>query len=101
VKSEAAARRRHHLDLYAYDQAAEVTRLETLGAKRVAWRYEADADYVVMSDPDGNYFCVIAAGEAANDPGLHLQQHPAVLPEDLPPTDAFAYRGARALTVLH
>ena len=100
---EAAARRRHHLDLYAHDQAAEVARLESLGARRVEWRYEPDADHVVMADPDGNYFCVIAAGEAAHDPGLRLleQQQLAVVPEDLPEPDAFAYRGARALTILH
>lgn len=65
VKPEASARRRHHLDLYAFDQQAEVARLEALGATRVEWRYEPDADYVVMADPDGNLFCVINAGEAA------------------------------------
>jgi len=65
VKAEASSRRRHHLDLYAFDQAAEVARLEALGAVRVQWRYEPDADYVVMADPDGNLFCVIDAGEAA------------------------------------
>ena len=39
--------------------AAEVTRLLTLGATRVPWRYEPDADYIVLADPDGNRFCVI------------------------------------------
>lgn len=53
------AARRHHLDLYAEDQAAEVTRLLALGASRVDWRYEPDADYVVLADPDGNRFCVV------------------------------------------
>lgn len=51
--------RRHHLDLYAEDQAAEVARLLTLGATRADWRYEPDADYLVLADPDGNNFCVI------------------------------------------
>lgn len=51
--------RRHHLDLYAEDQGAEVTRLLGLGAARVDWPYEPDADYVVLADPDGNRFCVI------------------------------------------
>ena len=64
VKAKAGDRRRHHLDLYAVDQGAEVERLVGLGAKRVReWRYGPDADYVVLSDPDGNYFCVIQAGE--------------------------------------
>jgi catechol 2,3-dioxygenase-like lactoylglutathione lyase family enzyme len=51
--------RRHHLDLYASDQTAEVERLLGLGARHVDWRYEAGADYVVHADPDGNRFCVI------------------------------------------
>ena len=51
---------RHHLDLYADDQAAEVERLIGLGATRVDdWDYEDDADYVVLADPDGNPFCVV------------------------------------------
>lgn len=57
VDSEKA--RRHHLDLYATDQAAEVERLLSLGATRVDWRYEPDADYVVLADPEGNRFCVV------------------------------------------
>ncbi|WP_216319636.1 VOC family protein [Deinococcus aestuarii] len=57
VDSEKA--RRHHLDLYAEDQAAEVERLLALGATRVDWRYEPEADYVVLADPDGNRFCVV------------------------------------------
>lgn len=52
---------RVHLDLYAADQEAEVARLLALGAERVAWDlYPADADFVVLADPDGNRFCVIA-----------------------------------------
>ena len=50
---------RLHLDLYAGDQAAEVARLEALGARRLPWNYPPDADFVVMADPDGNEFCVI------------------------------------------
>ena len=53
--------RRHHLDLYADDQSAEVDRLLGLGATRVEWRYPDDADYVVLADPDGNPFCVVQA----------------------------------------
>ncbi|MFE4698371.1 VOC family protein [Streptomyces sp. NPDC001935] len=59
-------RPRIHLDLYAgdaADQAAEVERLVSLGARRVAWdRYPDDADFVVLADPDGNRFCVIDTG---------------------------------------
>ena len=52
-------RNRVHLDLYADDQQAEVTRLEALGARRIPWDYGQDADNVVLVDPDGNEFCVI------------------------------------------
>jgi predicted enzyme related to lactoylglutathione lyase len=52
-----------HLDLYAADQEAEVERLVGLGARRVEdWPYpEEEHDFVVLEDPDGNRFCVIAA----------------------------------------
>jgi catechol 2,3-dioxygenase-like lactoylglutathione lyase family enzyme len=51
---------RIHLDLYAEDQAAEVERLVSLGARRVDWDlYPDDPDFIVLEDPDGNRFCVI------------------------------------------
>ncbi len=66
VGSEANASPRHHLDLYADDQDAEAARLVALGAERVeGWDYEEGADYVVLADPDGNRFCVVAAGADA------------------------------------
>lgn len=61
---ESTHAQRHHLDLYAEDQAAEVERLLALGAARADdWRYEQGADYVVLHDPDGNPFCVVQLGE--------------------------------------
>jgi catechol 2,3-dioxygenase-like lactoylglutathione lyase family enzyme len=57
---------RIHFDLHAEDarrQAAEVERLVALGAKRVDWpSYPEDPDFVVLSDPDGNLFCVVNLG---------------------------------------
>jgi catechol 2,3-dioxygenase-like lactoylglutathione lyase family enzyme len=50
---------RHHIDLFTTRQEREVDRLWQLGATRVDWRYEPDADYVVLADPDGNTFCVV------------------------------------------
>jgi catechol 2,3-dioxygenase-like lactoylglutathione lyase family enzyme len=51
---------RIHLDLYADDRAAEVSRLVGLGATRVEWaKRPADADYVILADPEGNRFCVV------------------------------------------
>ena len=62
VRSEVHIPPRIHLDLYATDQAAEVERLKALGATEVHWdKRPADADYVIMADPEGNRFCVIDA----------------------------------------
>ncbi|MEK2472358.1 MULTISPECIES: VOC family protein [Streptomyces] len=62
-RSPVQERPRIHLDLYAgdaADQAAEVERLVSLGARRVDWdSYPDDADFIVLADPDGNIFCVI------------------------------------------
>jgi catechol 2,3-dioxygenase-like lactoylglutathione lyase family enzyme len=63
VRSEVHVPPRIHLDLYAEDQAAEVQRLISLGATEVHWdKRPADADYVILADPEGNRFCVIDAG---------------------------------------
>lgn len=49
-----------HLDLYAKDQAGEVERLKGLGATEIHWdKRPADADYVILADPEGNRFCVV------------------------------------------
>jgi predicted enzyme related to lactoylglutathione lyase len=50
---------RLHIDLVTEDVAAEVKRLEKLGAKRADWKwYTTGAKYVVMHDTEGNEFCV-------------------------------------------
>ena len=59
VEHGPSGHRRHHLDLYVSDQDAEVRRLVSLGARPAEWRYEEGADYVVLTDPDGNLFCVV------------------------------------------
>jgi hypothetical protein len=51
---------RVHLDLYTTDQPAEVERLLGLGATRYERERGPDDDFVVLVDPDGNRFCVIA-----------------------------------------
>lgn len=64
VASERVLPPRIHLDLYADDQTAEVARLSALGAREVPWsKRPDDADYVIMEDPEGNRFCVIAAAD--------------------------------------
>ena len=49
---------RWHFDLAPSDQAAEVARLEELGAKR-ADIGQTDVSWVVMVDIEGNEFCVL------------------------------------------
>ncbi len=60
---------RIHLDLYTDDQAGEVRRLLDLGGTEVDWdRKPADADYVILADPEGNRFCVIDTTWEPADP---------------------------------
>ena len=56
-----ALKNRLHIDLRPKDQAAEVARLEALGARRVDVGQGADVTWVVLADPDGNEFCVLRA----------------------------------------
>lgn len=59
VPEDKASKNRLHLDLRPRDQAAEVARLEQLGAVRADVGQGADVSWVVMSDPEGNEFCVL------------------------------------------
>lgn len=59
VPEEKAGKNRLHLDLRPVDQAAEVARLEGLGARRSDVGQGADVSWVVMVDPDSNEFCVL------------------------------------------
>jgi predicted enzyme related to lactoylglutathione lyase len=53
---------RVHVDLYAEDQPAEIERLKALGATQPHEENRpADADYVILADPEGNRFCVVDA----------------------------------------
>ena len=51
---------RLHIDLRPDDQSAEVARLIGLGASRVAVG-QGEVPWVVLADPEGNEFCVLAA----------------------------------------
>lgn len=50
---------RLHLDLRPEDQAAEVTRVEALGARRVSVGQSGKESWVVLADPEGNEFCIL------------------------------------------
>ncbi|MDQ2812743.1 MAG: VOC family protein [Actinomycetota bacterium] len=62
ARTAVTARDQMHLDLYTDDQGAEVERLAELGARFVRHCREPGDDYVVMTDPEGNQFCVCATG---------------------------------------
>jgi hypothetical protein len=51
---------RLHLDFVPDDQDAEVARLLALGATRVDVG-QGDESWVVLADPEGNEFCILAA----------------------------------------
>ena len=56
-----SVKNRLHIDLRPADQAAEVARLEGLGAIRADIGQGDSVSWVVMADPEGNEFCVLRA----------------------------------------
>ena len=61
VPEPKTVKNRLHIDLRPKDQAAEVARLEALGAKRIDVGQGPESTWVVLADPDGNEFCVLRA----------------------------------------
>ncbi|MDO9397497.1 MAG: VOC family protein [Herbiconiux sp.] len=59
VPEAKTVKNRLHLDFRPDDQAAEVARLEQLGATRVDVGQGDDVTWVVLADPEGNEFCVL------------------------------------------
>ena len=70
VPEEPTGKNRLHLDLRPEDQAKEVARLEALGAERADVGQGPDVSWIVMKDPDGNYFDVLKAFTAGTMAGL-------------------------------
>lgn len=54
-----SGRNRVHLDLNPDDRDAEVERLVNMGARRVDQEQHQEAAWIVLSDPEGNEFCVL------------------------------------------
>ena len=52
---------RVHLDLRPDDQEAEIARVEKLGAQRASVGQDESVSWVVMTDPEGNEFCILRA----------------------------------------
>ena len=64
VDDPTPGKNRIHLDLTAADLDAEVDRLVSAGATLVERRGDEAFRWVTLADPDGNQFCVAAAGDA-------------------------------------
>jgi predicted enzyme related to lactoylglutathione lyase len=59
VPERKAGKNRVHIDLATPDMAGEVARLALLGARALREVAEMGANWTVMSDPQGNEFCVV------------------------------------------
>jgi hypothetical protein len=84
VPEPRSGKNRLHLDLRPEDQAAEVARLESLGATRVDVGQGDNRPWVVMADPEGNEFCV----QNAHPPAIHadwLRRYEAYRPTGVVP----------------
>jgi hypothetical protein len=62
VREEKAAKNRMHLDFHTADRAADVARLLSLGATVHDTHHEYGMEWTVLSDPEGNEFCVVQEG---------------------------------------
>jgi hypothetical protein len=60
VPDEKVTKNRLHFDLRPLDQAAQVERLLGLGARHVDIGQGDEVSWVVLADPEGNEFCVLA-----------------------------------------
>lgn len=58
VPEAKAGKNRLHPDFRPVDQAAEVDRLLSHGARRVDVG-QGDASWVILADPEGNEFCIL------------------------------------------
>jgi hypothetical protein len=67
VEEPKASKNRMHLDIEVRDVEAEVSRLEGIGARRAESgpRTEFGTTWVIMSDPEGNEFCVCDGGQGS------------------------------------
>jgi predicted enzyme related to lactoylglutathione lyase len=61
VPEPKTVKNRLHFDFVPDDQDAEVARLLELGAARADVGQTGDESWVVLTDPEGNEFCVLSA----------------------------------------
>jgi len=75
VRHRKATKNRLHLDFRPDDQTAEVDRLLALGAHRVDVG-QGEQPWVVLADPEGNEFCVLAPGRVSSTITQALERVP-------------------------
>lgn len=61
ISESKTVKNRLHIDLRPADQEAEVERLVNMGARHVDIGQGEEVGWVVLADPEGNEFCVLAA----------------------------------------
>ena len=59
VPNSKKTKNRMHFDLRPDDQLTEVARVEHLGATKVDIGQGDEVPWIVMSDPEGNEFCIL------------------------------------------
>lgn len=65
VPEAKSGKNRVHVDLAATDVEAEVGRIQALGAHRL-WDSDDPKDvFVVLADPEGNEFCIVARSSSS------------------------------------
>jgi predicted enzyme related to lactoylglutathione lyase len=63
VAEPRSGKNRMHMDVHVQDIEREASRLEALGATRLAEpQQEFSSTWIVMADPEGNEFCVCDGG---------------------------------------
>jgi Glyoxalase-like domain len=69
VPEPKVTKNRMHLDIDASDIESEATRLEGLGARRVQAEqvHEHGTAWILMTDPEGNEFCVCDGGAGVHE----------------------------------
>jgi predicted enzyme related to lactoylglutathione lyase len=73
VPEPKSVKNRLHMDIRpSGSMKAEVTRLESAGATRLRRVDEGGSFWTVMSDPEGNEFCVLRSEAERPDPYAHL-----------------------------
>jgi predicted enzyme related to lactoylglutathione lyase len=63
VANKKVVKNRIHLDFKPDDQQAEVERVTGLGARHVDIGQTGKESWVVLADPEGNEFCILAADD--------------------------------------